>query len=266
MANKPPIMPVGAMTSGINMLIYADNGVGKTPLIGTGDKTLIFDADKGSGSAAAFGNSKADKWLVNSWDDLEQGFEHLRHEQHGYKWAWLDSVSTAQEIGLEDIMDGVVASRPHRKVYHPDKGEYGENMNRLKLWTRHMAALPINFGITAHPILASTTEGDDIYMPFVQGKNMIHVVCSYMDVIGYLTIVERQGKSHQVLYTQRHNGFYGRDRFKALGGRMIAPSIPKIEAAIANARRASSRTTTATPQKQAATKPTGRKLTIKKGN
>lgn len=266
MANKPPIMPVSQMTSGINMLIYADNGVGKTPLIGTGDRTLILDADKGSSSAASFGNSQAHKWLVNSWDDLEQAFEYLRHENHPYKWVWLDSVSTAQEIGLEDIMEGVVATRTHRKVYHPDKGEYGENMNRLKLWTRHMAALPINFGITAHPILGQTTEGDDVYMPFVQGKNMIHVVCSYMDVIGYLTIVESAGKRAQVLYTQRHNGFYGRDRFKALGGRMINPTIPKIEAAIGNARRNGAPTKQATPRIPVTPTPRAKRLTIKKGS
>lgn len=230
------VKPVSEITSGINMMLYSDNGVGKTPLIGTGERTLILDADKGSESAAAFG-SKADKWLVESWDDMESAKDELRQaiarKRCPYKWVWLDSVSTAQEIGLEDIMEDVVAARPHRKVYHPDKGEYGENMNRLKLFTRHMAALPINFGMTAHPFEVEDTEGNLQWMPFIQGKNMIHVICSYMNVIGYLTVDERTGgKQHRILYTRKHNNFYARDRFGALGGRVIDPTIPKIQEAI----------------------------------
>jgi hypothetical protein len=252
------VVPVAQHGHGINFFLYSDNGVGKTPLIGTGERTLILDADQGAVSAASFG-SKARKKSIDSWDDLEEVYEYLRHEKHPYNWVWLDSVSTAQAIGLEDIMTDVVAARPHRKVYHPDKGEYGENMNRLLLWTRHMSRLPVNFGMTGHPFLVEDTEGNEQWMPFVQGKNMIHLVCSYMNVIGYLTIEERGDQQRRVLYTQKHSTFYGRDHFHALGGRMYNPTIPKIQAAIEAKIGATTTKKAAPPVKKAATKPTIRR-------
>lgn len=161
-------------------------------------------------------------------------------------------------------MEDVVAARPHRKVYHPDKGEYGENMNRLKLFVRHMSALPINFGITSHPFEVEDTEGNLQWMPFIQGKNMIHVVCSYMNVIGYLTLDERAGRTRRVLYTTKHNNFYARDRFNALGGKVIEPTIPKIQEAIERKiknNRPAKRTTT---KKKAAVKRTVAKRTVRR--
>lgn len=232
-----PTESVQTITRGINLMLYSENGVGKTPLLGTGERTLILDADNGAESAALWGKSTARKRIVTSWDDLDDCYEYLRHTpDHPFKWVWLDSVSTFQEIGLfDDIMPKLVAVKSHRKVYHADKGDYGENMARLKIWVRKMAGLPVNFGMTAHPFRGEDVSGDVMYAPFIQGKNMVPTICSYMNVIGYLTKVERQGKTYQVLYTGPHpdlDMYMVRDRFNALGGRMISPTIPKIQSAI----------------------------------
>lgn len=217
----------------IRMCIYGDPGVGKTPLIATAPKTLILDADNGVESAAVMG-SKAERWRIRDWDDLTTAGEYLRHE--GFKdfdWVWLDSVTLFQERGLDQIMRQLVAEKPHRKVYAADKGEYGQNMARIKIWFRELVDVPMNIGFTAHAMRTETDEGEVVYMPAVQGKNMPDVLCGYMNIVGFLTVGKVQGKPVRVLRVQKDELHYAKDRFGAVpGGRMVNPSMPKLEALV----------------------------------
>lgn len=209
---------------GINMLIYGDPGIGKTPMIADGEHTLILDADHGSESAV---HSKADIKQIDGWGDMEDAYEYLRHEKHPYKWVWFDGISIGQDPLLEDIMADVVAVKDHRKLYAPDKGEYGQNMNRMKQWIRHMRALPVNFGITAHPIrLWDSMDEVEKIMPWIQGRGMINYVCGQMNVIGYF-VVEADGS--KILRVRENDEFIAKDRFVALGSGLKNPSIPTIQ-------------------------------------
>lgn len=227
------------LKAGINMLLYGDNGCGKTPLIGSSPKALILNADPPeSVISAKVAGSDADIWNFSDWSDADEAFEYLRHTpNHGYEWVWLDSITGMQFVGLDGIMEDLVAVKPHRDRYVPDKHEYLQNMNRLSTWIRDMAALPVNLGLTSHPFRwTGGEEEDEMVWPWVQGKDMPQKICGWMNVIGYVRIGKAKvggvEGNHQLLYTSGRPGYYARDRFSALPKTMVNPTIPRIQSII----------------------------------
>lgn len=215
----------------INMFVYGYPGIGKTPFIATGDKTLILDGDRGAGSAATSG---ADVWEdVTTWAKMDEVYEFLRHSNHGYKWVWWDGVSIGQDHLLEDIMVELIKptseggkGKSHRKTYLVDQGEYQENMMRIKQWIRHMIAQPFNFGVTGFPFPSFDEATDETKLwPWVQGKRMPQSVCSSFD---FVCFCRRDDKGFK-LYGRETEDYYARDRWNVLGPGVLNPSIPQIE-------------------------------------
>ncbi len=239
MAKPSAIRSMADRRTGINMMIYGDNGAGKTPILGTSPRCLILNADPpDSVMSAKASGSNADVWDFADWSDAEEAFEYLRHTpDHGYEWVWLDSITGMQFVGLDGIMEDLVAAKPHRDRYVPDKHEYLQNMNRLSTWVRDMSALPINFGMTSHPFRWTPSEdADEEIWPWVQGKDMPQKICGWMNVIGYVKIGKAKvggvEGTHQLLYTKGLPGYYARDRYYALPSPMVDPTIPRIQSII----------------------------------
>lgn len=234
--------PFSMTTQGINFCLYADNGTGKTSLITTEPRSLILQADPGGTTTAASMGRPGKYKVISGWDDLEATEDYFRNGPgcQKYGWVWLDSVSLFQDIGLENIMVDLIKptsqggkGRSHREVWHPDKGEYGENMNRLKLFVRHMCGMPVNFGFTAFPFRTEDEQTGEIqYLPWVQGRGMPNALCGMVDVIGYMRIVAKDQKEHQAVYFKKKDMYYAKDRFGALPPMMLDPTIPKIEGLI----------------------------------
>lgn len=244
------------------LMVYADPGVGKTFLIGTGARedhdTLIIrpPTDHTDTIKIHFPGVEVDEFVASNWQDADEIHEYLRHEKHGYRWVWLDSVSLFQEVGLDGIMEDLVANKPHRNLYIPDKGEYGENMSRLSRYIRMMTALDFNFGMTAHVFRYTfATTGEELMMPWIQGKQMPEKISAYANVVGYLGTVESEKHGTvRALYTETHDEYYAKDGFGAFKGRILNPALTSMEESVRKAKRNKEATKKGTTTKRTAAK------------
>lgn len=239
MSKPTQIKPVG-LGGNVKFLCYAAPGTGKTRLAGSSTKpTLIIRPPMDHTDSLATVGSSAEEWVIDSWAEMEEAYEYLKHEgERTYHWLALDSISIWQDSGLDDVFEDTVARKgPERAAFGPDKGEYGVNMHRLAKWVRHICALDMNIMITAHPYQSEDDEGDMLMMPYVQGKQMPEKICGYMNLVGYLKVheSEKRGKT-RILLTDRAGKFYAKDQFDAFGGKVIEPTLDKIEEDIETAK------------------------------
>jgi hypothetical protein len=212
----------------------------------------------------------ADEWEIHDWAEMLNALEYLRHDgAKDYKWAWLDSISLWQDTGLDDIWEGVIQLRPDRAQWSLDKGEYGINMWRLQQWVRTAISIPnLNIGITAHPAeMLNPIDNEIKLQPWIQGKNMSTKIQGYMKIVAYLEVVpadqNTSGRPRRVLRTAGTERFEAKDQFDAFAnGRLVDPTLEKIETAITAVRQAHGKST---PQRRAvAKKAAGRRTAAKK--
>jgi len=250
------------MGSNIKFMTYGAPGTGKTRLAGSSSwPTLIIRPPMDHTDSLAVISSAAEEWVIDSWAEMEEAYEYLKHEgEKAYRWTVLDSISLWQDSGLDDVFADTVARKgPERAEFGPDKGEYGINMHRLAKWVRHVCALDMNIMITAHPFQSEDDEGDMLMMPYIQGKQMPEKISGYMNLIGYLKVHESEKHgTTRVLLTDRAGKWYGKDQFDAFGGKLIDPTLDKIEEAIQkakdNVKRTVKKATKRTVKKATATK------------
>lgn len=232
------IRPVQRSLDHYKFCIHSEPGVGKTVLAGTSPKALIIRPPQDNTISAAVVGTTAEELTVNSWREMDDLLEYMQHEGHReYEWGWLDSISLFQDVGLDDVYEDMIVRKgpvkgKERKAFGPDKGEYGVNMHRLMKWIRHMTALPMHFGVTAHTELLTLKNGDEKLMPWVQGKQMSEKLVGYMHLVGYMTVAKKGGEEVRVLRTRKTSDIYAKDQFNAFGGKIINPTIPEMMAII----------------------------------
>lgn len=232
MARPAAIQPVANDLGKINMILYGEPGVGKSVLACSGEKTLILASDsEETVSAAALGGSTADRWVVPDYSAITDAYEYLRYENHGYKWVWLDNATLFQEQGMDDIMTTLVAAKPGRNRFIPDKAEYLQNQQRLGVWIREMKLLEFNFGLVCHVQRREDPDTGDITMlPLLSGKQGEYAekICGYMNVVCYMTRIYKDKAYHTKLHSNKVGKYYAKDRFSAIGT-LTDPTIPQIE-------------------------------------
>jgi phage nucleotide-binding protein len=241
-ASLPPqIRPLRREDAFIRMIVYGEPGVGKTPFACSAPNALVLDGDGGLESALVAG-STAKVWTVNDWNDMLEAYNWLAGGGHRqFDWLILDSITLFQERGLDNVMDDLVAKKSHRSIYLPDQGDYGQNMSRLGRTLRDLKKLPMNQVWTAHVFKEDYEKADgsivERHMPLIQGKGMTNKICGYAGIVAHLETTERRDKAtkeikeYPVLTTSKKDGWYGKDRYSAIG-RMVNPTVPKVIAAI----------------------------------
>ena len=249
MPDRPgAIRPVRAEIARIKGLIYGDPGSGKSVLVGSAapeKKTLFLKSRSDNIESVAIQGHSVDAWEMEDWNDMEEAHHALRYDDLGYDIVNFDTITLFQELGLEDIMVDLIENqnKTHRKVWLPDKGEYGQNMNRLSKWVRDMVGLEaFDFFMVAHAFMwQQPGEEEERRWPLIQGKGMPAKIAGYCNLVGYMTAgTNDDGVYTRKLHVRKEDDYYGKDGWDAFpAGFINDPTLPKIFKAIERRRAAS---------------------------
>lgn len=248
MAKPGAITKLGAKKK-CKIFIFGIAGAGKTRFIGTNPgRNLIIRPPTDHTTSIEKPGPGFEEWVVSSWSEMDEVLEYARHDGHkDYDWFWVDSLSNLQDSTLDDVWADTIARKPERAKFGLDKGEYGINMSRLSTWVRDLVGMDtVNFGFTGHPFATTVAAGEDygsveeddpILMPWVQGKNMSPKICSYMNGVFYLQVVERNKKAVRellvdILPREGKASIYGKNQLFSDRSRLVNPTMPDLLARI----------------------------------
>ena len=175
----------------VNLLIYADSGVGKTVFAGSDDDVLfIAPEDNGTLSAKRFG-STAKKWKINSWNDIVEAYNWLADlDTIPFNWVVLDSLTEMQDMCMRAILDEAVEMNPGRDPDVPQLQDWQPYFERFKRLVKAFNSLHVNVIYTALQQDEENEDGEKVVLPMLQGKGTQYAkkVSSWMTSFGHMTV------------------------------------------------------------------------------
>lgn len=211
-----------------NIMVYADSGIGKTVFAGSDDRVLfIAPEDKSGGllSAKRFG-SKAHRWPVESWNDLLEAYEYVYEQIEAgdfpYDWLAIDSLTEMQAMAMTHVLKMACDDKP---THDPDVPEIQDWQRYYIIFEKMIRAfndLNINVIYTALERKVENAEGEDFYVPDIQGKDYLLSlkVASLMTSFGRMKVIllaEKDGEGKETGKKIRTRRIYWQDTVTSRG-------------------------------------------------
>lgn len=114
-----------------SILVYARNKKGKTRFSSTAPDVLIVDPEHGTDRMT---KRDPNVWHLEAWEELDEVYKYLRHEDHPYKWVCLDGLTKISNMSLRFVMSQAEETDLTRKpgmVQQRDYGKAGELMKGM---------------------------------------------------------------------------------------------------------------------------------------
>ena len=117
------IQSVDKLDPWVKILVYGDNGSGKTRLAASFPKVLIIDVrEKGTRSTVG---SRAHKREVNTFDEIGLAYWYLKSGDHPYKSVAIDTVTAMHSAAMDKVMKEAEDRDPAREKSQPSQPIYG---------------------------------------------------------------------------------------------------------------------------------------------
>lgn len=179
----------------VNLLVYADSGVGKTVFAGSDDDVLfIAPEDNGTLSAKRMGSS-AKKWKIHGWTDISDAYKWLSSlETIPFNWVVLDSLTEMQDMCMRQILREGVEINPGRDPDTPQLQDWIPYQNRFMKMVKLFNDLQVNMLYTALQMDEENEEGDKIVLPMMQGKGTQYSkkICGTMTSFGHMKVARQK--------------------------------------------------------------------------
>jgi hypothetical protein len=206
----------------VKMIVYGDTGVGKTVFASTWPKLVFLDIDDGMASVTR----EVARIPIKSWDDLQDAYWMLTHEDHGFKTVVIDSTNETQYQAMKNT---VRRFSTVKRSYdnQPAIGDYSKAFSDFENFVRGMRALPLNVVFISQ--LAKRENADDPAAPQFSGKNTMPNITRMMDIIGFLYKGDpEEGKKPPRIMGFDESSYISKDRSGKLPVSIENPTYDKL--------------------------------------
>jgi hypothetical protein len=235
-----PVSPVPEEVPFLNLLMYAETGVGKTRLGGSAAEVegmypmLVVDTEAGTTTLRQFSpeiRKRIEIVTMKERKDIEKLYNELVMDTSDYyKTVMLDSATEIQDLDMITIMKDVVRRDPDRDVDVPSQREWGVSRSHMRKIIRAYRDLPMHTIITCLVVEDKEDGRRPRYYPSLPGK-LKSEIGGFMDIVGYMYKNDQQQRTIQFEGTQR---VIAKDRTGTLGGFMVDPTLSKMMELIEN--------------------------------
>lgn len=191
----------------IKFMVYGESGSGKTVFASTWPSCAFIDLDNGMSSI----KRKVFQFKIETWEDLLEAIDYLKHSKHPFKTVVMDSVNELQALSLRHIVSSYSVRRPYDSM--PSQSDYGKMIDDCDLMVREIRSIPTNVVFIAQ-VAARVYETDPVQPQFT-GKATARNISRMMDEIGFLEKRESEGKKKRVMVFDAVN-FVTKDRSDVL--------------------------------------------------
>jgi hypothetical protein len=228
-----------AFNESINIMVYGDSGVGKTPFVGKAPKAVFLSTEKGSISAKRFG-SQARLIRAQNWEKIEAAIEYLEEHLDEFDWVIVDSLTKMQQLLIRGILqDNVNEQRAKADLDIPQIQDHQKWQNKFKRFVDRLIDLEINVIFVCTAMHREDEEGEPLVLPHIQGKDyeIAQYVMAQMDTILCLRVADEPDEDGNPIWVVRSRTFppyFAKDRYDALPPRMEDPNMAEIIELIEN--------------------------------
>lgn len=202
----------------LNILVYGDSGVGKTPFAGVAPKGCFISTEKGTISAKRFG-STAKLIRATTWELLEGALDYIDANPDEFEWIILDSLTKMQVLLMRHILQQQNAENASRDLDIPALQDHQKWQNMFKRFVDRIIDMPVNTIFIATAMHREDAEGEDLVLPHIEGKDyaIAQYVCAQMDAVYCLKVKSDRetGKPYWRLLTQTRPPYFAKDRYNA---------------------------------------------------
>lgn len=240
-----PVLAAGEQPNFINLLVYGDAGAGKTLLCATAEeveamKPIIFvDVEGGTKTfARKYPNlqvirpedkyNKNGKLVKYGWDQFVDIVEWLTGDTH-YNTVVVDSLSELYAICMNKTMLELVAAKPHRDRYVPDKREWSTTSAQMAEQIRKLIHTQKHVLCTALRDTRTNNETGVVvaHTPVLAGKLTFRVAGFFNELV-YLDTETKGGKVTRRLLSQPANRYLAKTRDDRLPNLVHDPTMAKL--------------------------------------
>jgi|GEM_PF-2597466 len=234
----------------MNILLYGPTGSGKTTQCATLPKVLIIDTEDGTLSAAQVDNG-AQRFGVETWEDLSYIMAYLESQEHGFKSVAFDTMSSLVDLGLDYVkreLNGLTDPDEMMATQLQDWGSVSALLKRLILQAK---ALPMHTIFTCHERYLNEDGRVSGIVPDLPPKvrNALQAAC---DFIGYCKVLDGEEEEPRFITAfHPHPMLKTKDRLGLFPRPIENPNLSKVLRKIRKSREGNAE---AKPKKKSATR------------
>jgi AAA domain len=143
----------------LKMLVYGQNGKGKTRFGASGPKVLLVDCnERGSLSIRHF---PAQVFKVETWTDIDLAYWLLHSGQHDFETVVLDTITSLAQLCMKFVLGDESSRDPTKDPNMPSKREWGKVGELMRTVILNFRNLPMNVVFLAQERRGFTDDEDE---------------------------------------------------------------------------------------------------------